>query len=69
MSAVARAFRGPGGRRIAGSLEHTAPMAPGSSGGPIVDSEGRLLGLNTNRLGEGFLQAPSEALLPDYRWR
>ncbi len=64
VSAVARAFRGPGGRRIAGSLEHTAPMAPGSSGGPIVDSEGRLLGLNTNRLGEGFyLALPADEAL------
>jgi serine protease Do len=54
VSAVARAFRGPGGRRIGGSVEHTAPLAPGSSGGPIVDAEGRFLGLNTNRLGEGF---------------
>ena len=29
VSAVARAFRGPGGRKIAGSIEHTAPLAPG----------------------------------------
>ena len=66
VSAVARAFRGPGGRRIAGSLEHTAPMAPGSSGGPIVDAEGRLLGLNTNRLGEGFyLALPADSTLRD----
>jgi len=64
ISAVARAFRGPGGRRIAGSLEHTAPMAPGSSGGPIVDADGRLLGINTNRLGEGFyLALPADASL------
>lgn len=57
ISAVARAFSGPGGRRITGSLEHTAPMAPGSSGGPIVDAAGRLIGLNTHRLGEGFYLA------------
>jgi serine protease Do len=64
VSAVARAFRGPGGRRIAGSVEHTAPMAPGSSGGPIVDAKGRLLGINTNRLGEGFyLALPADAVL------
>jgi serine protease Do len=64
VSAVARAFRGPGGRRIAGSLEHTAPMAPGSSGGPIVDANGALLGINTNRLGEGFyLALPADAAL------
>jgi len=54
---VERAFRGPGGRRIAGSIEHTAPLAPGSSGGALLDTEGRFLGLNTNRIGEGFYLA------------
>ncbi len=64
VSAVARAFRGPGGRRILGSAEHTAPLAPGSSGGAILDGEGRFLGLNTNRLGEGFyLALPADATL------
>ena len=66
VSAVARAFRGPGGRRIAGSIEHTAPLAPGSSGGPILDGQGRFLGLNTNRLGEGFyLALPADTALRD----
>ena len=64
VSAVQRSFRGPGGRRIAGSIEHTAPAAPGSSGSPIVDEKGRLVGLNTNRLGEGFyLAIPADAAL------
>jgi serine protease Do len=64
VSAVERSFRGPGGRRIGGSVEHTAPLAPGSSGGPLLDGEGRLLGLNTNRLGEGFyLALPADSAL------
>jgi S1-C subfamily serine protease len=57
VTGVERSFRGPGGRRITGSIEHDAPLLPGSSGGPIVTDEGRLLGLNTNRLGEGFYLA------------
>ena len=62
VSAVNRAFRGPRGRRITGSLEHTAPMGRGSSGGPVVNAAGRLLGLNTNRLGDGFyLALPADA--------
>jgi len=62
VSAVAQAFRGPGGRRIAGSVEHTAPLAPGSSGGALLDADGRLVGLNTNRIGDGFyLALPADA--------
>jgi serine protease Do len=61
---VGRAFRGPRGRRIAGSIEHTAPLPRGASGGPVVDSGGRLLGINTNRLGDGFyLALPADAEL------
>jgi serine protease Do len=61
---VERAFRGPGGRRSSGSLEHTAPLAPGSSGSPLLDADGALVGLNTNRVGEGFyLALPADASL------
>ncbi|MEO6120809.1 MAG: S1C family serine protease [Acidimicrobiales bacterium] len=64
VSATGRAFRGPRGRRIRGSLEHTAPMVKGSSGGPVVSPDGELLGLNTNRLSEGFyLALPADAEL------
>src|SRR5829696_4343146 len=64
VSAVGRAFRGPRGRRIAGSIEHTAPLPRGASGGPVVDSAGRLLGIDTNRLGDGFyLALPADAEL------
>ena len=57
VSGVERSFRGPGGRLIGGSIEHTAPLASGSSGSPVLDAEGRLLGLNTNRIGDGFYLA------------
>ena len=66
VSAVARAFRGPGGRRIEGSVEHTAPLAPGSSGGALLDVSGKLVGINTNRIGEGFyLALPADPALRD----
>ena len=62
VSALAQEFRGPGGRRIDGSVEHTAPLAPGSSGGALLGADGRLVGLNTNRIGEGFyLALPANA--------
>jgi serine protease Do len=64
VSAVGQAFRGPRGRRISGSIEHTAPMAPGSSGGALLDLDGRLVGLNTRRLGGGFyLALPADAAM------
>lgn len=64
VSGVERTFRGPRGRRIAGNLEHTAPLLPGSSGGPVLTAAGQLLGINTNRLGEGFyLAIPADEAL------
>jgi serine protease Do len=64
VSGIDRSFRGPRGLRITGSLEHTAPLLPGSSGGPVLNAAGQLLGINTNRLGEGFyLAIPADATL------
>ena len=64
VSGIERTFRGPRGRRITGSLEHTAPLLPGSSGGPVLTAAGQLLGINTNRLGEGFyLAIPADEAL------
>jgi serine protease Do len=62
VSATGRSFRGPRGRRIPGSIEHTAPLPRGSSGGPLVDPESRLLGLNAIRREGGLILAvPADA--------
>jgi serine protease Do len=57
VSALEVAFRGPGGRRVRGAIEHTAPLARGSSGGPVVDVLGNLVGIDTHRVGDGFYLA------------
>ena len=64
VTATGRSFRGPGGRRIGGSIEHSAPLPRGSSGGPLVDTSGRLLGINSVRMAGGLLLAlPADAAL------
>ncbi len=57
ISATGRRFRGPGGRLITGGIEHSAPLARGSSGGPLLDADGRLVGIDTHRAGDGFYLA------------
>jgi len=64
VTATGRSFRGPRGRRIGGSIEHSAPLPRGSSGGPLVDAQGRLLGINSVRMEGGLLLAlPADASL------
>src|SRR3954470_9469263 len=64
VSATGRSFRGPRGRRIRGSVDHPAPLPRGSSGGPLVDAEGRLLGLNSVRVEGGLILAlPADAAM------
>ncbi|MGN6168914.1 MAG: S1C family serine protease [Solirubrobacteraceae bacterium] len=57
VSSSARSFRGPRGRRITGAIEHTARLPRGSSGGPLIDFEGRLLGINAVRVDGGLILA------------
>jgi serine protease Do len=57
VSSVDVAFHGPRGREVHGGIEHTAPLVRGSSGGPVANAAGQVVGLNTHRTGRGFYVA------------
>jgi serine protease Do len=63
VASAPQSLRGPRGRMLEGLIEHTAPLPRGSGGGPLLDAEGRLLGLNAVRTQYGLILAlPTAAL-------
>lgn len=47
VSANGRSLRAQNGRLIENVIQHTAPLNPGNSGGPLLNARGRIVGINT----------------------
>jgi S1-C subfamily serine protease len=62
VSALGDAWRTPGGGTVDRYLQTDVVMYPGFSGGPLVDVQGQVLGMNTSALRGVSLAVPTESI-------
>lgn len=60
-----RELTAPTGRKIKDIIQTDAAINPGNSGGPLVDSSGRLIGMNTATMGMGVSSGVNFAVSVD----
>ena len=57
VSGLSGSFRSWRGAQVDGLIQTTAELLPGFSGGPLVDAEGRVIGINSWNFGQGVSRA------------
>jgi S1-C subfamily serine protease len=60
-----RELNAPSGRKIKDVIQTDADVNPGNSGGPLLDSDGKLIGMNTATMGMGVSSGVNFALSVD----